>query len=189
MIRLLMVSTCTAKFSLSLVIALSVLPVIGWVQIYKYQDANGKWQFTDKPPQAGQFVTIYSEKSNKNPLEKNVKKTLEGKFKPLLVIEEATTAVIKVQTRLGSRSGFFVSQDGFLATNRQVIRPAKLATANIEKTFFQAENNLIKSRKLLARKRAQLAERQRCLTENGHYFEWVIDSEQARERFEYQAGQ
>ena len=62
MIRLLMVPTCAAKFSLSLVIALSVLPAIGWAQIYKYQDANGKWQFTDKPPQAGQEVKIYHKK-------------------------------------------------------------------------------------------------------------------------------
>jgi hypothetical protein len=57
-----MVPTCAAKFSLSLVIALSVLPAIGWAQIYKYQDANGKWQFTDKPPQAGQEVKIYHKK-------------------------------------------------------------------------------------------------------------------------------
>ncbi|MDA7687989.1 DUF4124 domain-containing protein, partial [Pseudomonadales bacterium] len=82
---------------MSLVIALSVLPAIGWAQIYKYQDATGKWQFTDKPPQAGQEVKIYSEKSDKKLLEKNVKKTLERKFKPLSAIEKATTAVVKVQ--------------------------------------------------------------------------------------------
>ena len=185
MIRLLMVPTCAATFLLSLVIALSVLPAIGWAQIYKYQDATGKWQFTDKPPQAGQEVKIYSEKSNKKRLEKNIKKTLERKFKPLSAIEKATTAVVKVQTTLGSGSGFFVSQDGFLVTNRHVIRPAKLATADIEKTFFQAEGNLIKSRKLLATKRAQLAKNQRRLTDYVRYFEGLSDSEQAQERRAY----
>ena len=183
--RLLMVPACTAKFSLLMLTGMSVLPSVGLAQIYKYQDAYGKWQFTDKPPQTGEAVEGHSEKFNKKPLQSNVEQTLERKFKLLSAIEKAAAAVVKLQTALGSGSGFFVSQNGFLATNRYVIRPAKLATAAIEKTFAQAENNVRKARKLLASKRAQLAENQRPLTNYVRYFEGLSDSEQTQRRSEY----
>ena len=183
--RLLMVPACTAKFSLLMLIAMSVLPSVGLAQIYKYQDAHGKWQFADKPPQTGEVVERHSEKSNKKPLQSNVEQTSERKFKPLLAIEKATAAVVKIQTALGPRSGFFLLQDDFLVTNRHVIRPTKLATAAIEKTFAQTENNLRNPKKWLASKRAHLAENQRPLTNHVRYFEGLSDSEQAQRRSEY----
>ena len=101
--RLLMVPACTAKFSLLMLTAMSVLPSVGLAQIYKYQDAYGKWQFTDKPPQTGEAVERHSEKSNKKPQQSNVEQTLERKFKLLSAIEKAAARCCKTPNcaRLG----------------------------------------------------------------------------------------
>lgn len=102
-------------------------------EIYKYQDKNGRWHFTDKPVNAdGTPMTSYQKAPKKentagndsnHPVKADLKEALFKRFNPGSKIDEATLSVVTVQTRVGSGSGFFITDDGYLITNRHVVRP------------------------------------------------------------------
>ena len=119
---------------ISFVILVCLLSLPASAEIYKYKDKNGRWQFTDKPVNAdGTPVTSIqksskstntSKKSNNRPLKADLRDILFKRFKPASKIDEATLSVVTVQTKVGSGSGFFVTDNGYLVTNRHVVRPS-----------------------------------------------------------------
>ncbi len=57
-------------------------------------------------------------------LERDIETRLMQRFHPASPVEASSLAVVTIESELGSGSGFFVSADGLLLTNRHVIRPA-----------------------------------------------------------------
>ncbi len=110
------------KISFAILPLLALLAFAGQAQVYKYQDENGKWHFTDKPPadQKQNAVATTSAKA----VRADLKEKLLERFKPGNKVDEATLAVVTVETNTGSGSGFFITDDGYLITNRHVVRPA-----------------------------------------------------------------
>ena len=106
-----------------IVSALSFQSTSLFAEIYKYKDENGRWQFTDRAPIKDQHpdAVIVSKNKNKK-ASKNLKLQLEEKYTSNSIIEKSTLAVVTVYTMLGSGSGFFVSDDGYLITNKHVVR-------------------------------------------------------------------
>jgi len=94
----------------------------GFGQVYKYQDANGNWHFTDSPdriPQNAQTVKGLVQTDSKM---KDLRKQLYDAYQPRTPLEEATLGTVTLKTPLGSGSGFFVTDDGCILTNKHVIR-------------------------------------------------------------------
>lgn len=114
--------------------AMSLAITSGEAEIHRYQDAGGRWHFTDRPragvsrapgepagtdqaPTAANAVAASSQQ--------DIEASLLESFPAINPVEGARNAVVKVTTDIGSGSGFFISSDGLLLTNRHVIRPSE----------------------------------------------------------------
>ncbi|MAM88345.1 MAG: hypothetical protein CME36_13660 [unclassified Hahellaceae] len=129
-------------------------------EIYKWKDASGRWQFSDKAPETKATVTRIGDKGTPEPApaaepgtvdaERDLLTRLTAQYKPATTIEKVTLAVVGVESALGQGSGFFISDNGYIVTNRHVVRPE--ADGNSEKIkIAQAENE-----KILSERRREL---------------------------------
>ena len=101
-------------------------------QVYKYQDEQGNWYYSDRPPPDNKTAEILEEAPkkaeeviNKKSFSSNIKVELYEKFRPKTPTEEATLSVVSIETPMVSASGFFVSEDGYIITNKHVVKPSE----------------------------------------------------------------
>ena len=145
-------------------------------EIYKYKDKNGRWQFTDKPVnEDGTPITSSSGKKKKTATVKtkvkaDLHKILTDRFKPANKIDEATLSVVTVQTKVGSGSGFFITDNGYLVTNRHVIRPAtSTGWKDREAELKEYEVKLENYRENLKEDKRTIKEMKQSIDENRDY--------------------
>jgi serine protease Do len=109
---------------LSAVALLSLQAPAAQAEVYRYKDAQGHWHFTDRPPpelrgdHAGrgeQAAPAY----DRNDLAARLK----TKYPVDDPVQLATLAVVSVKAEMGQGAGFFVTDDGYVLTNRHVVRP------------------------------------------------------------------
>ena len=152
--------------------------------VYKYQDKNGKWHFTDKPPKDKKTSAVTTAASSQA-VRSDLGSDLQQKFKPASKTDEASLSVVTVQTSTGSGSGFFVTADGYIITNRHVIRPA---TTNqwkeTESKLEDYEQRLADFKADIDDDEERLNENQRTIDENREYMESSRASDSERKRYE-----
>ena len=125
----------------------------GLAEVFKYKDENGRWQFSDTPKKgAGEAIArSYSSSGVSSDKVQDFIKLLTTKYPSTNPVQQATMAVVTIKSKLGSGSGFFVSQDCYLITNKHVVRPAKgkqwdIARAKIKKNALLLERNRMQIR-------------------------------------------
>lgn len=139
------------------VLALPLLtPGAARASVYRYQDEAGNWHFSDRPPPGQRRVEpeTVADVRQQNDLEAQ----LEIRFRPRNAIERATLAVVAIQQELGSGSGFFITADGHLLTNRHVVRPTEVPQWQESKQQLEAaEAQLASLKEDVADQERQLA--------------------------------
>lgn len=126
-------------------------------ETYKYQDEQGRWQYTDRPPphlrQSGEILPAPTVKPRPT---RDLNAALRARFSPQTPVQEATLSTVTIKTALATGSGFFISSTGHLLTNKHVIQLPEQERKTIQQTFGDAEQEIERHRKRLAWREQEL---------------------------------
>ncbi len=127
-------------------------------KIYKFQK-NGTWYYTDTPPEdmPGDSQELETGDPNRPPQAKGGRQLLAG-FATSNAIEKAAAATVFIKTAIGSGSGFFISDQGHILTNKHVVRVNERASAKTDNQFRQAEKHFTEAEERLTDERRQLSD-------------------------------
>lgn len=143
------------------VLAFSAAAMQAHAQVYKWKDENGRWVFGDRPP--AHIKAKYdktnkkSESANSNSasakqVQKDIQQQLLDKYSDKSLITQVTMAVVAIETKAGGGSGFFISEDGYIITNRHVIRPASTKKWQEQQQQLELAKDKLEGYKLKIRK-------------------------------------
>jgi hypothetical protein len=127
-------------------------------QIFKYQDENGEWHFTDKDPKLAKGVEVINTNTHQATVEietgADLKAVLVEQYTPRTEIELATLAAVAIESSVIKGSGFFITSSGHIVTNKHVVRPAEGSSwKQAEESLSLQRENLADARKILAREK------------------------------------
>ena len=167
---------------------LTSVPIALSAQQYKYLDENGRWQFTDNPPANARNVQQLEAENPSQAGERDtdLHKTLSEKYQPAQPIEAATLAVVKIETPAGTGSGFFVSHNGYLVTNKHVVRPGKQAVSQLRADIERSEKSLQSMRRNLKYQRQRVDYYQENASELKRELKYYAGAELEEREREYQ---
>ncbi|MEM7400970.1 MAG: trypsin-like peptidase domain-containing protein [Pseudomonadota bacterium] len=139
-------------------------------EIYKYQDENGKWYFTDKPRDGDVVKKSKKNDSTKDSTDLDISENFSEKTEFNSPLEKATYSVVTVETRTGKGSGFFISKDCYLITNKHVVRPTTTTNWKKNEEEIDQKKDAIKNEKqYLSKEKKRLEINKRKLADFREY--------------------
>lgn len=192
----------TSFLQAAIATAIFLLTASVQAEIYRYKDEKGRWQYTDKKPQEENKAEVIQQEKAAVPRTSsrsdpatwiNLEEKLQSRIHSDLPIEKSTLAVVSVETSLGGGSGFFVTNSGYIVTNRHVIRPksatgwdrAKQEFVDEKAKIDRALSYLQAEKRRLSGMRERLARYKDSLENPGAYRDRVSPAEYRRYQQEY----
>lgn len=127
----------------------------GDAKIYKYQK-DGVWYYTDTPTEALPENSEELPESAARATSDQTGPALLADYPARTPIEKATAGTVAVKSPLGFGSGFFISADGYLITNKHVIRTTEAQKNQSKDHFNRAEGRIEQLDRQFARKAERL---------------------------------
>jgi serine protease Do len=141
----------------------------GDAEIYKFKDEKGVWHFTDAPDSMPEDTETIHETGQRAVGLIDAQKKLETALTPSNKIEQASMATVAVKSAIGYGSGFFITGQGHIITNRHVLQYTKDQEEadnhieTLESRMEAIEAELVKEDKRIATVEKELGEARRSL--------------------------
>lgn len=148
------ISVIAAGVIASGLMAVSILSA----EIYRYQDKNGNWHFSDAlPADADGRIEVLAESVEEPEKPENLARILADRFSPASGVETAALATVTIASSVGQGSGFFITGRGHILTNRHVLEGDAEQMAQIASALEQARENMANRASWLADEADKLA--------------------------------
>ncbi len=122
------------KKTLFTIIVILFFPVFIHADIYKYQDENGVWHFTDTPPSERMQDATVMMPTKRGAGQEGLQKLFKN-ARSATGPAEAARCVVMIESGFGKGSGFFINDRGYIVTNRHVVRGDRHRREKIQKGF------------------------------------------------------
>lgn len=131
--------------ALCLIVAITAAPAAG--KIYQYRDESGNLRFSDTPPpeKTGKKAKVLDAMVDSPAAGENLEAALMEKYAPESAVEAATLATVTIRSAIGKGSGFFIHPDGYIITNKHVLKGSDRQFKQAEKAFDYVDENIEKA--------------------------------------------
>ena len=138
-----------ALLSVSAILVLFLILVFGEgkaeADIYQYKDKSGHWVLTDSPPGDVENMEIIKNKDGRSSRSsgfRDIEKDLTQKYRPKSDIEKASLSTVTIKTSIGQGSGFFINENGYILTNKHVLRVDETEMKKAEEFIARVDNRI-----------------------------------------------
>ena len=114
-------------------------------EIYQYKDKNGNWVLTDSPPVNVKNMEVIKDKdgqSSRSSGYRDIERDLTGKYRPNSRIEMASLSTVTIKPSIGLGSGFFINENGYILTNKHVLRGDETQIKKTEEFIARVDDRI-----------------------------------------------
>ncbi len=137
-------------FSASIILILFFLIILfsegkAKADIYQYKDKSGNLVLTDTPPgnvENREIIKYKDGRSSRSSGIRDIEKDLVERYRPKSEIEKASLSTVTIKTSIGQGSGFFINENGYILTNKHVLRVDEKEMKKTEEFMARVDNRI-----------------------------------------------